>query len=159
MDTPPEPSAVPRPVNRGELAALPQRPNLPLPSAAGALNAERRAAQTAARRTQAVFPPTCNSHDRPSAVHGPARAAERPPAPAGRRRAGQPPAPGLRPQRAVFHLHMALDAAAQTTGAPIEVLEAINVTLPSGVVVPPFRLEVGLRRRSRPGRPSASGRR
>ncbi|MFD9795514.1 Uma2 family endonuclease [Streptomyces sp. NPDC059070] len=46
------------------------------------------------------------------------------------------PAPGLRHQRASFRLHVALDAAAQAAGAPVEVLEAINVTLPSGLVVP-----------------------
>ncbi|MEU5436456.1 Uma2 family endonuclease [Streptomyces sp. NPDC020719] len=46
------------------------------------------------------------------------------------------PAPGLRHQRASFRLHVALDAAAQAAGASVEVLEAINVTLPSGLVVP-----------------------
>ncbi|MEU5164452.1 Uma2 family endonuclease [Streptomyces sp. NPDC020875] len=46
------------------------------------------------------------------------------------------PAPGLRHQRAGFRLHVALEAAAQAAGAPVEVLEAINVTLPSGLVVP-----------------------
>lgn len=46
------------------------------------------------------------------------------------------PAPGLRHQRASFRLHVALDAAARAAGAPVEVLEAINVTLPSGLVVP-----------------------
>lgn len=46
------------------------------------------------------------------------------------------PAPGLRHQRASFRLHVALDAAARAVGAPVEVLEAINVTLPSGLVVP-----------------------
>ncbi|MFD5880904.1 hypothetical protein [Streptomyces yangpuensis] len=33
-------------------------------------------------------------------------------------------------------LHVALDAAAQAAGAAVEVLEAINVILPSGLVVP-----------------------
>ncbi|MEV7418348.1 Uma2 family endonuclease, partial [Streptomyces sp. NPDC089919] len=42
------------------------------------------------------------------------------------------PAPGLRHQRAGFRLHVALDAAARAAGAPVEVLEAVNVTLPSG---------------------------
>ncbi|MFF3488223.1 Uma2 family endonuclease [Streptomyces sp. NPDC002701] len=42
------------------------------------------------------------------------------------------PAPGVRHQRASFRLHVILDAAA---GAPVEVLEAINVSLPSGLVV------------------------
>ncbi|MFF2926916.1 Uma2 family endonuclease [Streptomyces celluloflavus] len=46
------------------------------------------------------------------------------------------PAPGLRHQRASFRLHVALDTAAQAAGAPVEVLEAINVILPSGLVVP-----------------------
>ncbi|MFG2895227.1 Uma2 family endonuclease [Streptomyces sp. NPDC048248] len=46
------------------------------------------------------------------------------------------PAPGLRHQRASFRLHVALDAAACKAGAPVEILEAINVTLPSGLVVP-----------------------
>lgn len=46
------------------------------------------------------------------------------------------PAPGLRHQRAAYRLHVALDAAARAAGAPVEVLEAINVTLPSGLVVP-----------------------
>ncbi|GGU44836.1 Uma2 family endonuclease [Streptomyces violascens] len=46
------------------------------------------------------------------------------------------PAPGLRHQRASYRLHVALDAAAQAAGAAVEVLEAINVTLPSGLVVP-----------------------
>jgi Uma2 family endonuclease len=46
------------------------------------------------------------------------------------------PAPGLRHQRAAYRLHVALDAAARAASAPVEVLEAINVTLPSGLVVP-----------------------
>ncbi|MFF2431979.1 Uma2 family endonuclease [Streptomyces mirabilis] len=46
------------------------------------------------------------------------------------------PAPGIRHQRASFRLHVILDAAARAAGAPVEVLEAINVTLPSGLVVP-----------------------
>ncbi|UQA91483.1 Uma2 family endonuclease [Streptomyces halobius] len=46
------------------------------------------------------------------------------------------PAPGLRHQRASFRLHVALDAAARAARAPVEVLEAINVLLPSGLVVP-----------------------
>lgn len=45
-------------------------------------------------------------------------------------------APGLRHQRASFRLHVALDVAARAAGAPVEVLEAINVVLPSGLVVP-----------------------
>ncbi|WP_329401803.1 Uma2 family endonuclease [Streptomyces melanogenes] len=46
------------------------------------------------------------------------------------------PAPGLRHQRASFRLHVALEAAARAAQAPVEVFEAINVTLPSGLVVP-----------------------
>ncbi|RXS66691.1 Uma2 family endonuclease [Streptomyces sp. TM32] len=46
------------------------------------------------------------------------------------------PAPGLRHQRASFRLHVALDAAARAVDAPVEILEAINVILPSGLVVP-----------------------
>ncbi|MFD5558145.1 Uma2 family endonuclease [Streptomyces sp. NPDC127068] len=46
------------------------------------------------------------------------------------------PAPGVRHQRASYRLHVALDAAAQAADAPVEVLEAINVILPSGLVVP-----------------------
>ncbi|MET9655485.1 Uma2 family endonuclease [Streptomyces sp. NPDC006510] len=46
------------------------------------------------------------------------------------------PAPGLRHQRASFRLHVAMDAATRAAGAPVEILEAINVTLPSGLVVP-----------------------
>ncbi|MCX4581475.1 Uma2 family endonuclease [Streptomyces sp. NBC_01571] len=46
------------------------------------------------------------------------------------------PAPGVRHQRASFRLHVILDAAARAAGAPVEVFEAINVTLPSGLVVP-----------------------
>ncbi|MDX3386722.1 Uma2 family endonuclease [Streptomyces niveiscabiei] len=46
------------------------------------------------------------------------------------------PAPGVRHQRASFRLAMILHAAAQAAKAPVEVLEAINVTLPSGLVVP-----------------------
>lgn len=46
------------------------------------------------------------------------------------------PAPGIRHQRASYRLHVALDAAARAAGAQVEVLEAINVTLPSGLAVP-----------------------
>lgn len=46
------------------------------------------------------------------------------------------PTPGLRHQRAAYRLHVALDAAARAASAPVEILEAINVTLPSGLVVP-----------------------
>ncbi|GHD76265.1 hypothetical protein GCM10010317_092370 [Streptomyces mirabilis] len=35
-----------------------------------------------------------------------------------------------------FRLHFLLDQAARAAGAPVEVLEAVNVTLPSGLVVP-----------------------
>ncbi|MBB0245237.1 Uma2 family endonuclease [Streptomyces alkaliphilus] len=46
------------------------------------------------------------------------------------------PAPGIRHQRASFRLAMMLDTAARAAKAPVEVLEAINVILPSGLVVP-----------------------
>ncbi|MBY8888007.1 Uma2 family endonuclease [Streptomyces sp. PTM05] len=46
------------------------------------------------------------------------------------------PAPGVRHQRASFRLHVALDVAARAAGAPVEVLEGVNVVLPSGLVVP-----------------------
>ncbi|MFD7130236.1 Uma2 family endonuclease [Streptomyces sp. NPDC059894] len=46
------------------------------------------------------------------------------------------PAPGVRHQRASFRLAMILHAAAQAAKAPVEVLEAINVILPPGLVVP-----------------------
>ncbi|WP_326844484.1 Uma2 family endonuclease (plasmid) [Streptomyces sp. NBC_01558] len=45
-------------------------------------------------------------------------------------------APGVRHQRASFRLHVILAAAARAAGAPVEVIEAINVVLPSGLVVP-----------------------
>ncbi|WP_432038706.1 Uma2 family endonuclease [Streptomyces cucumeris] len=43
---------------------------------------------------------------------------------------------GNRHQRASYWLHAILDAAAHAADAPVEILEAINVTLPSGLVVP-----------------------
>jgi Uma2 family endonuclease len=46
------------------------------------------------------------------------------------------PAPGLRHQRASRRLANLLESAALAAAAPVEVLEAINVTLPSGLVVP-----------------------
>ncbi|MFJ8935946.1 Uma2 family endonuclease [Streptomyces sp. NPDC102365] len=46
------------------------------------------------------------------------------------------PAPGVRHQRASFRLHVALDVAARAVGAPVEILEGVNVVLPSGLVVP-----------------------
>lgn len=46
------------------------------------------------------------------------------------------PAPGVRHQRASFRLHVALDTAARAAGAPVEILEGVNVVLPSGLVVP-----------------------
>lgn len=46
------------------------------------------------------------------------------------------PAPGIRHQRASFRLHVAIDAAARAAGASVEVLDAINVLLPGGLVVP-----------------------
>ncbi|WP_031099013.1 Uma2 family endonuclease [Streptomyces sp. NRRL S-15] len=46
------------------------------------------------------------------------------------------PAPGLRHQRASRRLANLIEEAAYAAGAPVEVLEAVNVTLPSGLVVP-----------------------
>lgn len=46
------------------------------------------------------------------------------------------PAPGIRHQRASYHLHTLLRAAALAAGAAVEVLEAVNVVLPSGLTVP-----------------------
>ncbi|MGW0667760.1 Uma2 family endonuclease [Streptomyces sp. NPDC002746] len=46
------------------------------------------------------------------------------------------PAPGVRHQRASFRLHVALDSAARAAAASVEVLEGVNVVLPSGLVVP-----------------------
>src|SRR5690242_8679656 len=46
------------------------------------------------------------------------------------------PAPGVRHQQASFRLHVALDTAAWAAGAPVEILEGVNVVLPSGLVVP-----------------------
>lgn len=72
------------------------------------------------------------------------------------------PAPGLRHQRAGFRLHVALDAAAEA-GAAVEVLEAINVTLPSGLVVPDIvvadsrRHRRGRRQHRCRGRPAGRG--
>ena len=46
------------------------------------------------------------------------------------------PAPGLRHQRASYRLHVALDSAARDAGAPVEVLEAVNVITSNGLFVP-----------------------
>ncbi|MCZ7416900.1 Uma2 family endonuclease [Streptomyces sp. WMMC897] len=46
------------------------------------------------------------------------------------------PARCIRHQRASFRLATALHAAAHAAHAPVEVLEAVNVILPSGLVVP-----------------------
>lgn len=46
------------------------------------------------------------------------------------------PAPGLRHQRASYRLHVALDAAVQAAGTPVEVLEAINMITAEGLFVP-----------------------
>ncbi|HEY9473642.1 MAG TPA: Uma2 family endonuclease [Mycobacteriales bacterium] len=46
------------------------------------------------------------------------------------------PAPGIRHQRASRRLANVLDQAAHAAGAPVEVLEAINVTVPSGLFIP-----------------------
>ncbi|MEU9555276.1 Uma2 family endonuclease [Streptomyces fumanus] len=46
------------------------------------------------------------------------------------------PAPGIRHQRASFRLALLMHAAVEEARAPVEVLEAVNVILPSGLVVP-----------------------
>ncbi|WP_030022268.1 Uma2 family endonuclease [Streptomyces monomycini] len=46
------------------------------------------------------------------------------------------PAPGSKHQRASFRLASLLDAAIVSTGAPAEVLEAVNVILPDGLFIP-----------------------
>lgn len=46
------------------------------------------------------------------------------------------PAPGIRHQRASLRLAMILHTAARKAEAAVEVLEAVNVILPSGLVVP-----------------------
>ncbi|HEY9389399.1 MAG TPA: Uma2 family endonuclease [Mycobacteriales bacterium] len=46
------------------------------------------------------------------------------------------PAPGIRHQRASRRLANVLDQAARAVGAPVEVLEAVNVTVPSGLFIP-----------------------
>ncbi|MFJ4436931.1 Uma2 family endonuclease [Streptomyces sp. NPDC088923] len=46
------------------------------------------------------------------------------------------PAPGSSHQRASFHLHTLLRTAAITAGAPVDILEAVNVVMPSGLAVP-----------------------
>ncbi|MFI6420200.1 Uma2 family endonuclease [Streptomyces sp. NPDC050842] len=46
------------------------------------------------------------------------------------------PAPGTKHQRASSRLWSLLDAAVQAAGAPAEVLEAVNVTLPDGLFIP-----------------------
>lgn len=46
------------------------------------------------------------------------------------------PAPGIRHQRASRRLANLLDDAARAAGASVEVLEAINVTVPSGLFIP-----------------------
>nr|WP_245179636.1 Uma2 family endonuclease [Streptomyces montanisoli] len=46
------------------------------------------------------------------------------------------PAPDVRHQRAAFRLATVLHAAARAARAPVEVLGAVSVTVPSGLVVP-----------------------
>ncbi|MFB7863832.1 Uma2 family endonuclease [Streptomyces sp. NPDC056069] len=46
------------------------------------------------------------------------------------------PAPGTKHQRASLRLASLLDAAIQAAGAPVEVLEAVNVVLPDGLFIP-----------------------
>lgn len=47
-----------------------------------------------------------------------------------------PPAPGAKHQRASSRLWQLLDGAVQRAGAPVEVLEAVNVVLPDGLFIP-----------------------
>jgi Uma2 family endonuclease len=46
------------------------------------------------------------------------------------------PAPEGRHQRASYKLHRLLDDAARAAGAQVEILESINITMPSGLLVP-----------------------
>ncbi|MEU8348616.1 MULTISPECIES: Uma2 family endonuclease [unclassified Streptomyces] len=46
------------------------------------------------------------------------------------------PAPGFKHQRASSRLWNLLDAAAAEAGAPVEVLEAVNIVLPDGLFIP-----------------------
>ncbi|MFC9498427.1 Uma2 family endonuclease [Streptomyces sp. NPDC056982] len=46
------------------------------------------------------------------------------------------PAPGVRHQRVSHRLHVAIEAAARAAGAPVEILEAVNVRTPGGMFIP-----------------------
>jgi Uma2 family endonuclease len=46
------------------------------------------------------------------------------------------PAPGVRHQRISHRLHVAIEAAARAAGAPVEILEAVNVLCPGGMFIP-----------------------
>jgi Uma2 family endonuclease len=46
------------------------------------------------------------------------------------------PNPGVPHQRASYRLHVLLDAAIAAAGAPFEVLEAVNVVIPDGLLIP-----------------------
>jgi len=46
------------------------------------------------------------------------------------------PAPAVNHQRAAFNLHLLLRSAALAAGARVEVLEAVNILVPSGLFVP-----------------------
>ncbi|WP_377270677.1 Uma2 family endonuclease [Peterkaempfera sp. SMS 1(5)a] len=50
--------------------------------------------------------------------------------------AGLSPSAGTQHQRASRRLANLLEAAAEAVGAPVEVMEAVNVVLPSGLLVP-----------------------
>ncbi|HEY9476146.1 MAG TPA: Uma2 family endonuclease [Mycobacteriales bacterium] len=60
-------------------------------------------------------------------------------------------APGIRHQRASRRLANVLDQAAHAAGAPVEVLEAIYVTVPSGLFIPDIAV-VDRVTRGEPGR-------
>ena len=46
------------------------------------------------------------------------------------------PNPGVPHQRASYRLHVLLDAAVAAAGAPFEVLEAVNIIVPDGLLIP-----------------------
>ena len=46
------------------------------------------------------------------------------------------PAPGFPHQRAAYRLHRSLEDAAHAAGAAVEIMDAVNVEIPSGLAVP-----------------------
>ncbi|MGA4539142.1 Uma2 family endonuclease [Uniformispora flossi] len=46
------------------------------------------------------------------------------------------PSPGVPHQRAGHRLHLLLDAAIEAASAPLEVLDAVNVVIPDGLLIP-----------------------